>query len=149
MLRVRELMTRDVLTLAPDTTVRHAVEQFSIAKVGASPVCQRGRVVGMLSARDLLDFIAALPGEPSEVSGGADHGILENHTVEEAMTLAPLHSIAPDAPASRAAELMQAEGIHHLPVIEGELLVGIVSTLDLVKAVAQRKFTHRTQLFPR
>lgn len=149
MLKVRELMTSDVLTLSPDTTIRQAAEQFAIAKVGASPVVRRGKVVGMLSPRDLLDFIASLPVDPAEVTGGGDHGILEDHTVEEAMTLVPLHSIGPDDLASRAAELMKAHRIHHLPVVDGELLIGIISALDLVRAVAERKLTYRTHVFPR
>lgn len=149
MLKVRELMTADVLTVSPDTTVRQAAEQFSMAKVGASPVVRRGKLVGMLSSRDLMDFIAALPGEPVEVSGGTDMCLLENHNVDEVMTSAPVHTIGPDSPAARAAELMQAEGIHHLPVVENELLVGIISTLDLVRAVAEHKLIRRTHVFPR
>lgn len=149
MLKVKDLMTRDVLTVAPNTSVREAAELLSSEHVGGTPVVRLGKLLGMVSARDLLDFIAALPADPGEVSGGLDHGILDDHTVEEAMTRIPLATIEPEAPASRAAELMKEEGVHRLPVVESGKLVGIVSTLDLVKAVADRKLSYRTFVFPR
>lgn len=149
MLKVKDLMTRDVLTIAPNTSVREAAEILSTERVSGTPVVRLGKLVGMLSAADLLDFIAALPADPDAVSGGLEHGILDDHTVEEAMTRGPLTTIAPDAPASRAAEVMKEENIHRLPVVEGGRLVGIISTSDVVKAVAERKISYRTFVFPR
>lgn len=148
MLKVRDLMTRDVLHVDPHATIRETAEILATEHVSGAPVVRLGKVVGMISARDLLDFIAALPADPDAVSGGLEHGILDDHTVEEAMTRGPLATIAPDAPASRAAELMQQEQVHRLPVIEGEKLVGIITTTDLVKAVADRKLSYRTFVFP-
>lgn len=149
MLKVKDLMTRDVLTFGPNTSVREAAEQLSTEHVSGAPVVRLGRLLGMVSAADLLAFIAELPAEPEAVSGGLEHGILDDHTVEEAMTRIPLSTIEPEAPASRAAELMQEEEIHRLPVVEGEKLVGIVTTTDLVKAIADRKISYRTFVFPR
>lgn len=149
MLKVKDLMTRDVLTVAPNTSVREAAELLSSEHVGGTPVVRLGKLLGMVSARDLLDFIAALPADPGEVSGGLDHGILDDHTVEEAMTRIPLATISPEAPASRAAEMMKEEGVHRLPVVDRGKLVGIVSTLDLVKAIADRRLSYRTFVFPR
>lgn len=148
MLKVKDLMTRDLLTLAPNTTIREAAEILATEHVSGAPVVHNGRPLGMVSARDLLEFIAALPAEPEAVSGGLEHGILDDHTVEEAMVRGPLTTIAPDAPANRAAELMQAEQIHRLPVVEGDRLVGIITTTDLVKAVADKKLSYRTFVFP-
>ncbi len=65
------------------------------------------------------------------------------------MTRGPVKSIALDAPASTAAEMMQAEGIHRLPVLDNGKLVGIISTTDLVKAIADRKLSYRTFVFPK
>lgn len=149
MLKVKDLMTREVLTLAPNTTVREAAEILSTEHVSGAPVVRLGVVVGMVSSADLLEFIAALPADPEAVSGGQDHGILDDHTVEEAMTRAPIKTIALDAPASTAAELMMEEGIHRLPVLDNGKLVGIISTTDLVKALADRKLSYRTFVFPK
>jgi len=148
MLKVKDLMTCDLLTLAPNTTIREAAEVLATEHVSGAPVVHVGRPLGMVSAADLLEFIAALPADPEAVSGGLEHGILDDHTVEEAMTRGPLTTIGPDAPASRAAELMQAEGVHRLPVVEDGKLVGIITTTDLVKAVADRKLSYRTFVFP-
>lgn len=149
MLKVKDLMTRDVLTIAPNTSVREAAEILSTERVSGTPVVRLGKLVGMLSAADLLDFIAALPADPDAVSGGLEHGILDDHTVEEAMTRGPLTTIESEAPASRAAEVMKEENIHRLPVVDGGRLVGIISTSDVVKAVAERKISYRTFVFPR
>lgn len=149
MLKVKDLMTREVLTLAPNTSVREAAETLATEHVSGAPVVRLGRVVGMVSAADLLDFIAQLPGDPEAVTGGLDHGVLDDHSVEEAMTRAPLTTIGPEAPANAAAELMQTEGIHRIPVVENGSLVGIISTTDLVKAIAQRRISYRTFVFPR
>ena len=92
MLTLREIMTKDVLTIAPDLSIREAAEIFSTERLGGAPVVRLGKIVGMLSASDLLDFIASLQAEPDDVSGGKEHGVLENHTVEEAMTRAPLRT---------------------------------------------------------
>lgn len=149
MLKVKDLMTRDVLTVAPNTSIREASELLATEHVSGMPVVRLGKLVGLISARDILDFIAALPADPEAVSGGVEHGILDDHTVEEAMTRTPLTTIEPETPANRAAELMQAEHIHRLPVVSGDKLVGIISTTDVVKAVAQRKISYRTFVFPR
>lgn len=148
MLKVKDLMTRDLLTLAPNTTIREAAEILATEHVSGAPVVHVGRPLGMVSAADLLEFIAGLPADPEAVSGGLEHGILDDHTVEEAMTRGPLTTIGPDAPASRAAEMMQTEGVHRLPVVEDGKLVGIITTTDLVKAVADRKLSYRTFVFP-
>lgn len=148
MLKVKDIMTPDVLTLAPNVSIREAAEIFSTERLGGAPVVNLGTVVGMITAQDLLDFIASLPTEPAEVRALSEHGILDDHTVEEAMTRAPLKSLAPDTPADRAAEIMRTEGVHRLPVLDGERLVGIVSTVDFVRAVAERRLSHRTFVFP-
>lgn len=148
MLKVKDIMTPDVLTLAPSVSIREAAEIFSTERLGGAPVVNLGTVVGMITAQDLLDFIASLPTEPAEVRALSEHGILDDHTVEEAMTRAPLKSLAPDTPADRAAEIMRTEGVHRLPVLDGERLVGIVSTVDFVRAVAERRLSHRTFVFP-
>jgi CBS domain-containing protein len=149
MLKLRDIMTREVLTVPPNLSVREAAEIFSTERLGGAPVVRGGRMIGMLSASDLLDFIASLPAEPAGVGDTSERGILDDHTVEEAMTRGPVHSLPPDAPVTLAAEVMKQERIHRLPVVENETLVGIVSTVDLVKAVADRRINTRTFVFPK
>ena len=149
MLKVKDLMTRQVLTLAPTTSIREAAEFLSTEHLSGAPVTWRRKIQGMLSSTDLLEFIAGLPADPAAVDGGTEHGILDEHTVEEAMVRGPLTTIGSDEPANRAAELMNEKRIHRLPVVDDEHLVGIITTTDLVKALADRKLTYRTFVFPR
>ena len=74
---------------------------------------------------------------------------LEEHTVSEVMTRAPLVTLGPDASAETAAEIMRTKGIHRVLVTEGGELVGIVSALDIVKAAADHRFTVRRFVFNR
>jgi len=74
---------------------------------------------------------------------------LEEHTVGEAMTRAPLVTLEPDASAEVAADLMRTKGIHRVLVTEDGVLVGIVSALDIVKAAADHRFTVRQFVFNR
>jgi CBS domain-containing protein len=148
MLRIRDIMTAEVVTLAPDTSIREAAEILSTERLGGAPVVVHGRLVGMLTAQDLMEFIASLATEPAEVRARSEHGILDDHVVEEAMSRGPLRTVTPDTPVERAAELLAVERMHRIPVVAEDSLVGIVSTMDVVRAVADRKLSHTTFVFP-
>ena len=66
MLTVEQVMTSDVLVLSPETTLRDAVEALATRHVSGAPVISGGRVVGTLSASDVLSFEASMPGVPTE-----------------------------------------------------------------------------------
>jgi len=66
MLKLRDIMTPEVLTLSPNTSLRDAVELFAKHHVSGAPVVDGGKVVGVLSASDLLTFEASNPGVPTE-----------------------------------------------------------------------------------
>lgn len=149
MLKLRDIMTEDVLTLQPDVSIREAAEIFSTERLGGAPVVVNGRIVGMLSASDLLEFIASLPAEPAEIRDRTERGILDEHVVEEAMTRAPIRSLAPDDPVGLAADVMKHERLHRLPIVEDGRVVGIISTVDLVRALAEKRITHSTFVFPK
>lgn len=149
MVKLREIMTAPVVTFDPDISIREAAEVLVAEGVGGAPVMLRGQLVGMVSASDLLDFMAGLPAEPDEVRDRTARGILDDHTVEEAMTRSPLRTVPPELPVPAAAEIMSRDGLHRLPVLEGERLVGIVSTSDVVSALAARRVERKVLVFPR
>ena len=64
MLQIRDVMTRDVLTVTPETTLREAADLFARRHVSGAPVVVGEKVVGVVSATDLLDFVASNPGVP-------------------------------------------------------------------------------------
>lgn len=180
MLRVRDLMTTDVATVDPELTLREAVEFFNKRHVSGAPVISGTRLVGVLSATDVLEFEAETPGVPTErpamereewdeptiwVDGeeapaaffsdqwsdvgadvlerfaevtGPEWDYLAEHTVAEAMTPV-VCSVAPFVDVYSAAEYMIRAGVHRLIVIDEGRLVGILTSLDIVQAVAQRR----------
>ena len=66
MLRLSDVMTTDVRTISPDTSLRDAMELLSSEHISGAPVTAGNKVVGVVSATDLLAFAAALPGAPTE-----------------------------------------------------------------------------------
>lgn len=110
----------DVVSLPRDATVGQAVALLADRRIGAVPVVEHGRVVGIFSERDV-------------VHGLATHGAAAlDHPLEAVMTQ-PVQQVAPDEPVIGALSLMTRRRIRHLPVIEGDALVGFVSIGDLVK----------------
>lgn len=59
MLRIQDIMTTDVVTVTPTTTLRDAAELFARRHVGGAPVVDGRRLVGVVSVSDILDFVAA------------------------------------------------------------------------------------------
>lgn len=110
----------DVLSVRSETPVRDAVEQLAVRKIGALPVLRGETVVGIMSERDIIYCLR---------SDGA--AVLE-WPVERIMT-APAITVTPDQQVMGALSLMTRRRIRHLPVVEGDRLVGIVSIGDLVK----------------
>ena len=110
----------EVLTVECDTRVGEAVALLAGRKIGAVPVLKAGGVVGIMSERDVIYCLQ---------SAGA--AVLD-WTVERIMT-APAITVAPDSEIMSALSLMTRRRIRHLPVVEGEALIGLVSIGDLVK----------------
>lgn len=146
---IRDLMSKDVLTLEPDCSIREAAEILATEHFSGAPVTDHGTLIGMLSATDLLEFIASLPAEQPEIREQSERGVLDAHTIEEAMTRAPLRTMEPREQVAHAAEVMAREGIHRLPIVEDGRLVGILSTTDLMRAVAERRLERHVFVFPK
>ena len=66
MLTMRDIMTRDVVTVDPDLSIRDAMELLASRHVGGAPVIAGSRVIGVISMTDLTEFAASLPGTPTE-----------------------------------------------------------------------------------
>jgi CBS domain-containing protein len=152
MLSIRDLMVPDPVTLAPTDTLRFAAGVLSELGVGGAPVVVEERVKGVVTMTDILEFAADNPTGPStgerpaeevDDAGGsmavpesADWDALDEHTVAEVMSRRIL-SVGPDDEAEKAAQLMAAESVHRVLVMEGERLLGIVTAWDVVLAVAR------------
>jgi len=110
----------EVVTLDANHTVADAVTLLAERRIGAVPVMQGGKVAGIFSERDVIHCMAS--------KGGGGLSTL----VSEAMT-APAITVGRDEPVLSALALMTRRRIRHLPVVEGDRLVGFVSIGDLVK----------------
>jgi CBS domain-containing protein len=120
---LRDAMSRDLLTVAPEDTLGEAAEKMAGRGVGAALVMDFGRLVGILTERDLL---AAVAGRVQTSEARVREWMTENPvTVPEATTIA------------RAASIMVTNGFRHLPIVEGERTIGIVSLRDVVRSVVR------------
>ena len=111
---------REVVSIAPDASVADAVRLLDERGIGAVPVIRDGRVEGVFSERDVIRVLAT--------AGAA----ALDRTVTEAMTT-PAITAAPDQNVLGALSIMTRQRIRHLPVVDGDTVVGIVSIGDLVK----------------
>lgn len=172
-LTLRDIMTTDVVTIGPDATLRQVAEVLAMEGISGVPVVSDGRVLGVISASDIVDFAASTPNvlpdsppsrrrvqhgwenEPrpgfySEWAVTGDN-ILERFTRQAAVPDALQESTAkdimtrsicalqPDTGVHEAAEYMLKVGVHRVLVTEGDDLVGVVSTLDFMRALAERR----------
>ena len=116
-------MSRDLLTVAPKNTLGEAAEKMAGRGVGAALVMDFGRLVGILTERDLL---AAVAGRVQTSEARVREWMTENPvTVPEATTI------------GRAASIMVTNGFRHLPIVDGERTIGIVSLRDVVRSVVR------------
>ncbi len=117
MLPVHRHMSRDLLTVEPELPVVAAAQRMAERNVGAVLVMEHGRLAGIMTERDLMRAFA--------------RGLRDDAVVGECMTANP-ETIAPDDTIEHAAVLMIHGGYRHLPVVDGDDPVGVLSIRVLV-----------------
>jgi CBS domain-containing protein len=118
-LTVREVMTRVAITLPPTTPIREAAQRMAISRTGCVMVVgEDQRLIGMFTERDLLNMFTTRLDPPLAEPVG-DH-----------MSLYPL-TLGPDASVAQCRIFMRENMIRHVPIVEHDRLVGIVSMRDL------------------
>jgi CBS domain-containing protein len=193
MTRLRDIMTREVISVSPDLSIRDAMSLLSSRHISGVPVVEGSSIVGVVTSNDLMAFAAELPGSPASrgdddveygetrprnaespdvdaelpatfftelwdnagadvtvrfaTSNGAEWNVLEEHTVEEAMTRAPLCSVPADTTLPAAAEFMRRHSIHRVLVTDEGKFVGIATSTDIANAVAEHLVREREYVF--
>jgi CBS domain-containing protein len=109
-----------VVSVGSDATVSDVIAHLAEHRIGAVPVIDDGSVVGIFSERDVIYSLARNGAAALDVRVG------------EVMTT-PVETVAPESQALTALSLMTRRRIRHLPVCDGESLVGFISIGDLVK----------------
>lgn len=127
---VRDLMQRDLVTVASDATVAEAIEHLVDAHVSGLPVVDAfGRAVGVISARDILTAERRHP-DPAERDQ-----LFDTTLVLEVMQAWP-PTVDPGATVQAAAERMLQVGAQRLFVEDAGALVGVLSLTDIARAFA-------------
>lgn len=128
---VADWMTKQVVTVVPGDSISHALHAMREKRIKHLPVVRDGAVIGMISDRDIRAFG---PSKATVLDIYEINYLLAKATVKDAM--APgLETTTADAPIEEAALVMYEKNIGCLPVVEGDVLVGIVSDRDIFRAL--------------
>ncbi len=131
-MRVADLMQPDVETIGPDATIADVLVSLADAHISALPVVdRRGRMLGVVSNSDVIAVEAE-----AEEHGRAE--LLRGTAVRDIMTPRTL-TISPQADIREAARQMLYAEVHRLFVASDGELVGVISTTDIVRALATGK----------
>ncbi|MFQ5657102.1 MAG: CBS domain-containing protein [Candidatus Methylomirabilales bacterium] len=129
---VEQVMTTRPITVRPETSLRKALQLLRAHGIRHLPVVQGRRLVGIITDRDLhhvLPSSLAMPEEQERFRAWGAH-----MKVGEIMTRRVL-TVTPETRTDKAARLMAQRRIGCLPVLQGTTLVGIVTTVDLLRAM--------------
>ena len=150
-------MRPQVVTVTPETTLAELADLLIRRRIGGAAVLRDGAVVGIVTRSDFArvisldssvqgligeglwheEFAPAESAEPLPVPAPMQ-AALEGRTVRDAMTAAPLN-VTPQTPLAEVARILVQHHLHHVLVVENGLLCGIVSALDIVRMVAERR----------
>jgi len=118
---VRDVMAKNVKTVKTGDTVHAAVQKMNKFDIGSVIVTASGRPVGIITETNILRRIVGPRMDPATI------------WAKDIMT-SPLITIDPNADLAEAAKIMAKNNINRLPVMEGDKLVGLISSTDIVKA---------------
>jgi CBS domain-containing protein len=142
-----EIMTKEVVTVKKETTIRELAELFTLHRIGSIPVVDDdGNLIGIVSESDLVeqdknfhiptvislfDWVIYLESEKKferELKKMTAQTVGDIYTKE-------VETVAPSTLVSDVADIMSRKKIHSLPVIEGGKIVGVVSRIDLIRTM--------------
>jgi CBS domain-containing protein len=117
--KLADMMTSEVLTVDPADTIGETAQKMVELGVSSAVVSDYGRLIGIVTERDLTRAVA-----------GRVHS--SEARVREWMTSEPV-TLTPDASPEEAARVMLDNGFRHIPILDGEQIVGIVSIRDVAR----------------
>lgn len=123
---VSSIMSTDLITLKPDDTLQVVAQTFREKRIHHLPVVENGNLVGLITTYDLFKM-----GKAAE-----DYA---NIKVREVMTT-KLAKLEPTAKVGTAAEIFLENLFHALPIVDGEKLVGIVTTFDVLRYEFRKEY---------
>ena len=147
-MQARDIMTTEVITIAPDMPIRDIARIFRERNISGAPVVEQGRVIGIVTEVDLIARHAR-PRYPRylplldamiPLGGQREYQEILRHvlglTARDIMTT-PVKTVTADAEIEDVATVMVEDRANPLPVMEDERLVGIVSHTDLIRTLEE------------
>jgi acetoin utilization protein AcuB len=135
-MKVAQLMSRDLITVAPDDSVEQAVKLLQQRGVRHLLVLKRDRLVGIVSDRDIKRAMDPRRTRKKLMGIGGLFFLLEPVLVEEIMTRDPV-TIAPETTVDQAAYIMVERRFGALPIVRNGRTMGIVTETDLLRYYAE------------
>jgi CBS-domain-containing membrane protein len=149
MLQARDIMTKEVITVSPETTVLELAQLLADHKINGAPVVDsQGRLVGVVTQNNLIDRAKKFE-LPHVISILDAHFYLERpstfkknleklmgNLVADIMTAPPI-TISEDVEVDEIATIMARRRIHTLPVLQGDKIIGIIGKIDIIRALSQ------------
>ena len=132
MARIADVMSFRLVAVRPDESVQVAIARMLEEGVGSVAVCDDNQLVGMFTERDVLRL------------AGQDGGGFEDTKVAEVMTRT-LVTAAPDDDVLAAAQMMGEKRIRHLPVVEGDNVLGMIGIRDVLRVLVETVWRERDE----
>jgi CBS domain-containing protein len=123
---IKEVMTRDVRACEPNATVVEAAKVMAQKDVGPVPIVEDGRLVGIVTDRDIVVRVVADGRDP-------------NVTTVKEIASTNLVTVSPDDDLDEALNLLAEHQVRRLPVVESDRLVGIVAQADVARLGKDKK----------
>jgi CBS domain-containing protein len=146
-LLARDIMTTDPVTVGPELSVTDAAHLMSDRRIGALPVVEKGRLVGLVTEGDLImqdvkvhfpTFLSLLggyvfaPGANERFESSLRKAVAA--TVSDVMTSEPI-TVTGDALVTDVATVMVEREVSRIPVMDGDTVIGIISKSDIVRSL--------------
>ena len=134
---VKDIMSKDLITVKPDTSAREIIQLFQKHDFHHLPVVAERKVKGIISKLDLLDFF-------EDMSTWIDNKeqtryLVDNTSASELMTNNPI-TVKPDDTVEFAIGIFRENFFHSLPVVDDDELVGILTTYDILCSAFKPNF---------
>src|SRR5512138_1333350 len=126
---VGERMSRPVISVPPDEPINEVLAMFKKEHIRRAPVMKQGKLVGIVSERDLLN---ASPSSVTTLSVWELNYLISKVKVKNVMTKKVI-TVSKDTPIEEAARIMADNKIGGLPVTDGDKVVGMITETDLFK----------------
>lgn len=133
MITVNDLMTVDPITISPDTPLRRIISLMKREGCRQLPVIEDGKLLGLVTDRDVRLTLNSPLIQQEELHEEEFVEIM----VAEGMMRRNLITVTPDTPAYKAAEMLSIYKFGALPVVEDDLLVGIITVTDFLDHVSK------------